>query len=134
MQMEGSGSPPMYCFVLFYCPTLLAQFYKLSSHELWKIRLLIRPKRKKNTTNPRLWEPSTKKNWDSETQISPENKTLRPIKYASKISRSGIVFQGSILYTLTNTCICATLTSELSPMLEKSFHSYNNDIAKSHSI
>ena len=59
--MEASGSLPIYCFVLFYRFNLLAHFDKCSP-ELWKSRLM-KTKPKEKTTNPRIQDPWTKKNW-----------------------------------------------------------------------
>ena len=87
--MEASRSPPIYCFVLFSYLNLL-QFTLIScTHELWRIWLL-KTKQKEKTTNPRLKDLLAKKIRDSQMQKLPWKKqSLRPIKNASEISRSG---------------------------------------------
>ena len=87
-----SGSPPIHCFVLFYCRNLLAQFDKLYPWTLKKFESW-RPNGKKLRQIENSETRRQKKNQDSETQKSLKIETSRPIKNASEVSRSCQNFQ-----------------------------------------
>ena len=80
-----SGSPPKYCFVLFYCLNLLLQLRPMNSA---KFRLL-KTKWKEKMTNLILRDLSAKK---FETPRHKNHSKTRPIKNTSKVFEIGPKF------------------------------------------